>query len=209
VVIDGTGKLAHVLGYSTAGKTGTAQIFDFAHHVYTHNYNASFMGFAPVVNPSVVVVATVSGTSGLAGMAAQAAAPAFQSVLTEALRLRGVPRDLPTELEQKDNKLQKEDPDSENDLAIADLGEPPTLEDERASLGDPSEDGAVALLQAASVSGPKTPDFTGKSVDDVLEEAAERGIQIETKGKGLARVQRPAPGETLPPGVPVRVLFAR
>jgi cell division protein FtsI (penicillin-binding protein 3) len=211
VVLAGTGTKAHILGYSTAGKTGTAQIFDFAHHIYTHNYNASFVGFAPVVNPSVVVVATVSGTSGLAGMAAQAAAPAFQAVAETALRLRGVPRDLPAELEQvaKDKKTKTSDPEADSDLAIADLGDPPDLEDAQAALGDPSEDGAVALLQANNVSAPKTPDFIGKSVNDVVEEAAERGIPVETKGRGLARVQRPAPGEALPPGAPVRILFAR
>ncbi len=216
VVIAGTGQKAHVMGYSTGGKTGTAQIFDFAHRVYTHSYNASFMGFAPVSQPAVVVVATVSGTTGLAGMAAQVAAPPFEMVMEEALRLRGIPRDLPEELEQKDkdkdkkNKNLKADPKNEDDLAIADLGEPPTLEDQRAALGDSSEDGATAaFVSVNNVSAPKTPDFLGKSINDVVTEAAEQGIQIETKGKGLARVQRPAPGELLPPGVHVRVLFAR
>jgi hypothetical protein len=118
---------------------------------------------------------------------------------------------LPAELEQvaKDKKTKTSDPEADSDLAIADLGDPPDLEDAQAALGDPSEDGAVALLQANNVSAPKTPDFIGKSVNDVVEEAAERGIPVETKGRGLARVQRPAPGEALPPGAPVRILFAR
>ncbi len=221
VVLMGTGTKAHVLGYSTAGKTGTAQIFDFARRVYTHNYNASFMGFAPVVNPSVVVVATVSGTSGLAGMAAQAAAPAFRTVLEEALRLRGVPRDLPAELEAKsdqteDEKAKQDKQADEDDVSIADLSDPPSLEDQRAALGgdsgmpsDDQESDPVAWMPASALSAPKTPDFLGKTVQDVVEEAVEQGIQIEVKGKGLARVQRPAPGEQLPPGAHVRVLFAR
>lgn len=210
VVLSGTGTKAHVLGYSTGGKTGTAQIFDFAHHTYTHSYNASFMGMAPVVNPSVVVVATLSGTTGLAGFAAQAAAPTFKIVMEEALRLRGVPRDLPAELEEKTkDKKAKPAPEADDDLAIADLGEPPTMDDQQAALGEASEDGAVALVQANDVSTPKAPNFLGKTIHDVVEEAAEQGIQIEAKGKGLARVQRPAPGEALPPGAPVRIVFAR
>jgi cell division protein FtsI (penicillin-binding protein 3) len=130
--------------------------------------------------------------------------------MEEALRLRGVPRDLPAELEENPKqKKTKPTPESEDDLAIADLGELPTIEDQQAALGDPSEDGAVALVQANDVSTPKAPNFLGKTVHDVVEEAAEQGIQIEAKGKGLARMQRPAPGEALPPGAPVRVLFAR
>lgn len=221
VVLMGTGTKAHVLGYSTAGKTGTAQIFDFARRMYTHNYNASFMGFAPVVNPSVVVVATVSGTSGLAGMAAQAAAPAFRTVLEEALRLRGVPRDLPAELEAKSNQRDDERAKGdyqadEDDVSIADLSDPPSLEDQRTAFGGDSEtpnndqeSDPVAWMPASALSAPKTPDFLGKTVQDVVEEAVEQGIQIEAKGKGLARVQRPAPGEQLPPGAHVRILFAR
>lgn len=206
----GTGKRAHITGYSTAGKTGTAQIFDAEHHVYTHHYNASFMGFAPVVNPSVVVVVTVSGTSGEAGYGGQASAPAFKTAAGEALRLLGVPRDLPAELEEKQaNGPDKNDKKVEDDVAIADLSDPLTLQDLQASLGDPSEDGAVPLVAEDAVSGPKAPDFIGKTVKDVVEEAAEQGVTVETKGSGLARVQRPGPGEPLPPGEHIRVLFMR
>ena len=64
----GTGhKYARILGYTSAGKTGTAQIYDFRARHYTHFYNASFMGFAPVTNPAIVVVVTINGTEGEGG----------------------------------------------------------------------------------------------------------------------------------------------
>jgi cell division protein FtsI (penicillin-binding protein 3) len=213
VVLMGTGTRAHVLGYTTGGKTGTAMIFDFAHHVYTHSYNASFVGFAPVSNPSIVVVATVSGTTGAAGEASQAAAPTFRVVAEEALRLRGTPRDLPAEIESKQpeqlardiQKADQQKKDDEDELAIAGLSQPLSPEEARASLGEPSEDGAAAPEQA--VSGPTAPNFLGKTVKDVVEQAAEQGLELETKGRGLARAQLPPPGAPLWPGRPVRVVF--
>jgi stage V sporulation protein D (sporulation-specific penicillin-binding protein) len=55
VVENGTGKSAKVEGYSTAGKTGTAQKV-IPGEGYSHNkYIASFIGFAPVDNPKIVI----------------------------------------------------------------------------------------------------------------------------------------------------------
>ena len=59
----GTGRRARLDGYSSAGKTGSAQIYDYAARHYTASYNASFMGFAPVTNPAIVVVVTLNGTT--------------------------------------------------------------------------------------------------------------------------------------------------
>ena len=68
VVLHGTGKRAILRGYTSGGKTGSAQIFDLRTHLYTHNYNASFLGFAPVPNPQILIVVTLNGThSGDAG----------------------------------------------------------------------------------------------------------------------------------------------
>jgi cell division protein FtsI (penicillin-binding protein 3) len=206
----GTGRRAHITGYSTAGKTGTAQIFDAEHHIYTHHYNASFLGFAPVVNPSVVVVVTVSGTTGQAGYGGQASAPAFKATAGEALRLLGVPRDLPADLDEKqENEPDKKDKKIDDDLSIADLSEPLSLQDMQQALGDSSEDGAAQVVSVNTVDGPTAPDFIGKTIKDVVEQAAEQGVTVETKGNGLARVQRPGPGEPLPPGERIRVLFMR
>ena len=67
VVLHGTGSRARLAGYSSGGKTGSAQIYDYATKHYTHTYNGSFMGFAPVTNPQVVVVVTLNGTHGEVG----------------------------------------------------------------------------------------------------------------------------------------------
>ena len=133
VVLVGTGKSTRLDGYTSGGKTGTAQIFDFATKHYTHTYNGSFMGFAPVTNPAVVVVVTVNGTHGMEGFGASAAGPVFKAVITEALRILDVPKDLPDDAPPKTQIAQNQNgpKQSLDDLSIADLGsgQPNILED--------------------------------------------------------------------------------
>ena len=62
------------------GKTGSAQIFDFHARHYTHTYNGSFVGFAPLSNPAIVVVVTVNGTHLFGGTAS---APPFKAIAEE------------------------------------------------------------------------------------------------------------------------------
>ena len=62
VVLFGTGKPAQLNGYSSGGKTGTAQKIDPVTHKYSKSMHiASFAGFAPVNNP-VISVAVVIDT---------------------------------------------------------------------------------------------------------------------------------------------------
>ncbi len=132
VVLRGTGRLhARLDGYTSGGKTGTAQIFDSRTHHYTHNYNASFLGFAPVTNPALVVLVTIHNTSGENGQGADAAAPVFTKIMTEALRMLDVPKDIPEEYLAANKKPAKEKPgEFASDLSIADLGEPSIMEDD-------------------------------------------------------------------------------
>jgi len=122
VVLHGTGKQAILRGYTSGGKTGSAQIYDFKAKAYTHHYNASFLGFAPVSNPQIVIAVTLVGTSGGgAGFGGVVAAPVFRAVATSALRMLDVPKDLP-DTSPRLTKIGKRD---ENDLAIAGLGAAP------------------------------------------------------------------------------------
>jgi hypothetical protein len=131
VVLVGTGKTTRLDGYTSGGKTGTAQIFDFATRHYTHTYNGSFMGFAPVTNPAVIVVVTVNGTHGRRAFGASAAGPVFRAVITEALRILDVPKDLPDAVPAKTDIAQNQKDQSVDDVSIADLGsrQPNILED--------------------------------------------------------------------------------
>lgn len=196
----GTGRRAKLAGYTSGGKTGTAQIYDNKTHQYTHLYNASFMGFAPVVNPAVVVVVTVNGASGLAGYGGAASAPVFREVAAAALRMLDVPKDLPDEIPAPESTHS-----DENDVAIAELGAQVAPE-----LMAAVPQGPPLLAAAETVaSGPRVPDFTGKSMRAILEEAASLGLPVEFAGSGLARGQMPPPGAILGEGERVRVRLGR
>jgi len=207
VVVMGTGTRAKVLGYTTAGKTGTAQIFDYEHRVYTHRYNASFAGFVPVVNPRIVVAVTVSGTTGEAGYGGTASAPAFKKVADFAMRLIGVPRDLPDEVEKPLRRPEKQE---ENDLAIAELSEPPSEEDRRGSLGEDTKAETRAAPQPGAESDAnslRVPKLKGMTVREVVSLSAEQGWTADIQGKGMAVSQRPDAGEAIEPGGHVAVFF--
>ena len=212
-------RYARILGYTSAGKTGTAQIFDNRTHQYTHLYNASFMGFAPVTNPAVVVVVSINGTTGLAGYGGPVSAPVFREVAAAALRIKDVPKDLPEMLPSPD-----EGQADENDVAIADLGSsipPPLIQAPDADAADdrPAAAAKQVLDQRTFFGGPgksseagagsRVPNFHGKTVRDVIQESAALGIPIEFIGSGVARAQIPEAGEVLPLGRSVRIEFGR
>ena len=193
----GTGnKYAHIPGYSSGGKTGTAQIFDQKTHSYTHLYNASFMGFAPVNDPAVVVVVTINGASGLAGYGGPAAAPVFREVAAAALRLLNVPKDL---ADSPTPNLSESEAD-DNDVALSELAS----SDPQPLAG---ENDTVLSGQRPFLTGPQAPDFSGMTRQEVVRKSAEAGLAIEFVGPaaGLARSQNPLPGTVLPVKTRIRV----
>jgi cell division protein FtsI (penicillin-binding protein 3) len=216
----GTGhKYAQLVGYTSAGKTGTAQIYDTHTRQYTHMYNASFMGFAPVTNPRIVIVVTINGTEGLVGYGGPTSAPVFREVAAAGLRVMDVPKDLPEMVPNEGNE-----PADENDVAIADLGSsiPPPLvqagdavaaDDRPAASANGALDQRPFLRPDANsdrdLAGPRVPNFQGKSMRNVIEQAAALGIPVEFSGSGVARAQVPQPGAILPLGSKVRVQFGR
>jgi cell division protein FtsI (penicillin-binding protein 3) len=89
----GTAPRAQVAGYRVAGKTGTAHKIE--DHVYVNKYVASFVGFAPVSNPRLVVAVMLDEPSAGQYYGGAVAAPVFSSVTGSALRMLGVPTDAP------------------------------------------------------------------------------------------------------------------
>ena len=196
VVLRGTGSAARLAGYTVGGKTGSAQIFDVANHRYTHTYNGSFVGFAPVTNPGIVAVITLNGTRGTTGFGGAAAGPVFHTVVTETLRVMDVPKDLPEVAESTPSMTLPTD-----DLAAI---------DENSDLPNILEEGEEdAPLMPVPPGSLTVPNFKGKTMRAVLAEAAARGLTVLPAGTGVARLQEPPAGSILQRGERIRVQFAR
>ncbi len=94
VVLHGTGKKAILEGYSSAGKTGTAQKVDPATRAYSHTkYVASFAGFAPINDPVITVAVILDSAVGL-HQGGQVSAPVFQRVTQQVLEYLHTPHDV-------------------------------------------------------------------------------------------------------------------
>jgi len=94
VVLFGTGKPAILNGYSSGGKTGTAQKIDPATHTYSKTMHiASFAGIAPVNNPVISVAVVIDNPRGGSYYGTAVSAPVFADVAQQVLEYLGVPHD--------------------------------------------------------------------------------------------------------------------
>jgi cell division protein FtsI (penicillin-binding protein 3) len=94
VVLHGTGRKALLEGYSSAGKTGTAQKVDPATGAYSKTkYVASFAGFAPINDPQIAVVVILDSAVGL-HQGGQVSAPVFERITQQTLEYLHVPHDV-------------------------------------------------------------------------------------------------------------------
>jgi cell division protein FtsI (penicillin-binding protein 3) len=94
VVLFGTGKKAILDGYTSAGKTGTAQKADPATGGYSRTkYVASFAGFAPAYDPVISIAVIIDSAVGL-HEGGQIAAPVFKAIAQQTLAYLNVPQDV-------------------------------------------------------------------------------------------------------------------
>lgn len=89
----GTAPQAQISGYRVAGKTGTAHKRDDGR--YVNRYLASFVGFAPVSDPRVIVAVMVDEPSAGKYYGGLVAAPVFARIAGDSLRTLRVPPDAP------------------------------------------------------------------------------------------------------------------
>ena len=87
----GTGKNAYIEGYRVAGKTGTAQkVVTNGKGYSSDKYVVSFIGFAPVGNPKIVVYVIVDEPNDKYAGGGSVAAPVFKKIVLQSLRHMGV-----------------------------------------------------------------------------------------------------------------------
>ena len=213
VILNGTGPLAHLDGWTAAGKTGSAQKIDPATGRYspTH-FIASFTGFAPINNPAIAILVSLDSPVGLheGGMVA---APVFKRIAEQVLPYLDVPRDVPVGprlVQAAFKKSGTTDNAALEDFTPTDfsgLPEQPSAE-APASKQKESKSPTPAVTVAVDEGGDiQVPDFSGKTMRDVTEMCLRLGLDPVLVGSSLATNQMPAAGAKVRRGAKITVQF--
>ncbi len=180
---DGTGKRAHIMNVAVAGKTGTAQKFDFARGGYSsEKVRTSFIGFFPSDNPQVAILVMLDEPQ-RDKWGGVAAAPVFKNIGEQILNcFKTNIRETPVFEPHKPNEVQ---------LVAA--------EQSLIEGVDPDENQIDSEL--------RMPDFRGLTIREALKTAKSRSIDLHVSGSGWAVSQVPAPGSVLDDARYCKVVF--
>ena len=220
VLKGGTGTLARLDGWTSAGKTGSAQKIDPLTGRYSPTQLiASFTGFAPINDPAVVILVSLDSPIGPheGGMVA---APVFKRVAEQVLTYLGVPQDVPVSAKLVQTRFKEEtevEGSSLEDFTAADFSAPPDAELPGAASSAPAvavggsdkaQESPTAVTLSVDEGGDITvPDFSGKTMREVTDECLRLGLNPVLVGTSLATGQTPAAGAKLKHGAKVTVEF--
>ena len=216
VVLHGTGPLAHLDGWTSAGKTGTAQKIDPTTGRYSPTqYIASFTGFAPINNPAVTILVSLDSPVGL-HEGGDVAAPVFKRIAEQVLAYLDVARDVPLNpklIQTAYMKHASEDPSALEDFSAVDFSgqpdPPPAASQTTKPDGEEQRDSRKPVLTVAVDQGGdiEVPDFSGKTMRDVADIALRLGLDPVLVGSNLATEQSPAAGAKVRQGAKITVQF--
>src|SRR5438105_1841358 len=209
VTLHGTAKKAQLEGYTAAGKTGTAQKVDPKTHAYSATkFIGSFVGFAPVNNPAIVIIVVIDEPQGSI-YGGDVAAPVFREIAEQVLPEMNVTPD--TELKSAPPliaQISKASPQQGKEDAAQAAGREESLRKVVASKSFNGQTNEVVFAMATN-RGALMPDLRGQSVRDALRMCAQLGLKLEARGDGFATQQNPAAGTEVGVGQTVRVDFTR
>lgn len=209
VTLRGTAKAAQLDGYSAAGKTGTAQKIDPKTRAYSATKHvASFVGFAPVSNPQVVIIVVVDEPAG-AYHGGDVAAPVFREVAELILPSLGVMPDI--EVKSVPELVAQV---NENPERAAKMREEQAQSEQERKATLPTVDsnggrGGEVVYAVATKKAMLMPDLRGRSVRDVARTCAQLGLQVEARGEGRVFKQNPSAGTEVSTGQMIYVDFGR
>ncbi|OMF21047.1 stage V sporulation protein D [Paenibacillus sp. FSL H8-0548] len=198
----GTGKNAYIEGYRVAGKTGTAQKVDGKSYS-TSKFVVSFIGYAPVDDPKIVVYIVVDEPNDPLVGGGKVAAPAFKQIVLKSLRKMGV---APNYSADSENAL-KEVTITVPDLTDLSVAQAKAELNAKAMTYELVGNGKTVLQQIPAASSAvhptqriyliteqreklAIPDLTGLSLRDALEITSLIGIRLIPEGQGYILSQK-------------------
>ena len=209
VVLEGTGKSAKLEGYSSGGKTGTAQKFIDGQYSMV-SYVASYVGFAPLHQPALCTIVVIDEPK-KHYYGGQVAGPAYKQIMERSLIHLRVPQDQPVKTWQSAQTVTSPKPVSPAADGI------PALE-QRLPL-QTLEETILTLIQEQSVHSEhrssitvntntfSLPDFTGLSLREAARQCAQLGLRLKIIGDGNAVGQRPASGSKVSKDTVCEIFF--
>jgi stage V sporulation protein D (sporulation-specific penicillin-binding protein) len=216
---NGTGNNAYVKGYRIGGKTGTSQTTDQDVHI------ASFCGFAPADNPSIIVLVVLFDPKGDSYMGGVVAAPVAGKIIEDILNYMQVEKkyteeDLRTMTEEVyvPEVRGKTVEDAVKDLRAAGLkykveGDGGNMSEVVEQMPKPDAvvpENSVVLLYVYKPEKQQTvqmPDLSGKTVSEAIEAMNRANLNIKIIGNGIAFRQQYKPGAIVEAGQVVSVEF--
>lgn len=211
VVEEGTGARSQLNGYSSAGKTGTAQKIVDGRYSQS-KYVASFVGFAPLNQPALSAIVVIDEPRGIY-YGGHVAAPAFKEIMEQALIHLQVPQDRREERQLSRPELAR------SESSGTELEEPAgvSIREDPIEMGKGLEETVLSLLDHKRKEAPTVtveldsvavPDFSGKSLREVARQCARLGLKLKISGNGVAVGQRPRPGLQVLRGAVCEVFFS-
>jgi len=213
VILNGTGTLAHLDGWTAAGKTGSAQKIDPSTGRYSRTQLiASFTGFAPINNPAVSILVSFDSPVGQ-HEGGQVAAPVFKRIAEQVLAYLDVPRDVPVEPQLI--QVAYKDRNASNLAALSDLTpidfaalpDLPPAESSGTNARRAMDKAPAMTVAVDEGSDIPVPDFSGKTMREVTETCLKLGVDPFLVGSGVAVSQTPAAGMKVRPGAKLTVQF--
>ena len=225
VVERGTGKPAQLVGYTSGGKTGTAQKIEPSGAYSKTHYVASFVGFAPVGKPAVtILVAIDSPTGSIYGT--EVAAPVFKSIAEQCLGYLNVPQDISFRESQIASSTPARTPSRKLEIPAGHL--PVDSERPRTATspvqpasyapGGPAQASPDREPEAAAMGGTilvddanlkDVPNFTGWAARNVAQHCQKLGLELSVVGSGLVVEQNPPAHARVPAGTRLVVRLSR
>jgi len=193
VVLFGTARRAILDGYTSAGKTGTAQKVEPGSGAYSKTkYVASFIGFSPVNSPAITIAVILDSPIGL-HQGGQVSAPVFKRIAEQVLEYMHVPHDVDVKNPQRQNLRAAADKEDANDDTSDRLGSGlPMAETDAANPATQASPGAPATAKA---NGPSfVPPASGASPPPAHPAGGSESAQAATPQQATAAEQAAGKG---------------
>jgi cell division protein FtsI (penicillin-binding protein 3) len=206
VMLEGTGKHSQLDGFTSGGKSGTAQEIDKNTGRYSATqYNASFVGFAPVNNPAITILVVLDSPVG-AHHGGEVGGPVFKRVAEQVLAYLGVAHDVATPSDAETAKNMNLPPQAGSAASSGANAAHERFAEVVAKTKEPTAAPTVAFGDPSALA---VPNLAGQSVRGVTEACSRLGLVPALIGDGVAVEQSPEAGAQVLRGSTVTVRFGR